>query len=416
MSLKLNLVLRPSSRVITNFDYFDLDPDLTFLNHGSYGACPRKIRQRQHDLQTQMERNPDAWFRYDSINLWNNSLSVLANYLRVSQDNLLLCMNATDGLNAVLKSIELKRGDAILATKYTYRAILSTLDYVSKYRKGSDEHIPIYLIDLKLPPRNETDLVQQFDNMCSQITIQHGIKIKIAVLDHIGSAVPIKYPVNRLCSLIRQWSPECRLVVDGAHSIGQIDIKLDQIGCDYYVSNLHKWFLAPRGCSFLYFKDKSVISSLEPNYISYGYGNQSPSLSYNFFARATRDATSYYVVPECVEMYTQQFGGLNLINVRLTTLLENVLKMLVISWNTEVFKLDKSLEAPFMRLVKLPIMKNYEPKDAAKLMKDLLEKYKIVSAFVNINNQLYCRLSAYVYNQFDNYVKLKDAILDLNIE
>jgi len=149
--------------------------------------------------------------------------------------------------------------------------------------------------------------LNQFEKICEEIVNVKKLRLRVALVDHISSASATLFPVKEIVQIVRKWSPDALVMVDGAHSIGQIAIDLVDLDCDYYVSNLHKWFLAPRGCSFLYLKDVNRLAqNLQPNYISHGYDK---SVDYNFCRRGTADKSSYFCVRECVDFYENELGN-----------------------------------------------------------------------------------------------------------
>ena len=207
------------------------------------------------------------------------------------------------------------------------------------------------------------------------------------------------------------------LSILGAHAIGQTEIDLRDLDCDFYLSNLHKWFFAPRGCSFLYFKDlEHAKKHLQPNFISWGYNS---SVNFNFFSRATNDKTSQYLVEDSVRFHKEVFGGLDRIRTYTNQLLNEAVDMLAREWGTDKFPIDASVEAPNMRIVRMPAIAKYPDINdqnageiSVKMMRDLLEKYNVVSVIVFLNSILYTRISAFVYNDINDYIKLKDAVID----
>lgn len=131
---------------------FHLDSSITFCNHGSYGTVPKTIFSKKQELMLEIESAPDKWFRYTSIEQWNRNKQLLADYLKVDSDNLLICDNATESINAALKSIEFNGcQDAILTTEYTYKAISNTVDYVSKYRFSQDNQVQVFQVPCNFP-------------------------------------------------------------------------------------------------------------------------------------------------------------------------------------------------------------------------------------------------------------------------
>lgn len=241
-------------------------------------------------------------------------------------------------------------------------------------------------------------------------------------MDHISSATATLFPVKELVQIVRKLTQnmDTLVMVDGAHAIGQIELNLVDLDCDYYISNLHKWFLAPRGCSFLYLKDrKKLEKNLQPNYISHGYDKD---LNYNFYRRGTADKSSFFCIRQCVKFYEETLGGLSTIQSYANKILQQAVDMCVQAWDTSELGLTKELKAPYMRLVELPYMKGYRVTDnepaidvVNKLQRDVLEKHKIITVIVYVQDTLFIRLSCFVYNEIGDFEKLRDAILDLRM-
>jgi selenocysteine lyase/cysteine desulfurase len=184
------------------------------------------------------------------------------------------------------------------------------------------------------------------------------------------------------------------------------------------VGNLHKWLLAPRGCSLLYFKDKQrAVKHMQPCFISHGYNKD---LSYNFYQRGTSDKTSWFVVDECFEFYEKNLGGLDRITSFTSRILDEAVELLVKGWQTRILEIPKEMEAPFMRVIKLPLLKDYQIGEGrndedvnVQLMKDVFEKFNVISCMVYLQGEFYCRISCFVYNCLEDYVALRDAVLSL---
>jgi isopenicillin-N epimerase len=321
-------------------EMFNLDKSIKFTNHGSYGSVPKSILEKKFQLQIELEKSPDKWFRFTSYDMYKKNIESLARYLRVNEENLVFTENATDGINCALKSIEFDGcADAILATNYTYPAILNTIDYISKYRfKQEFDQVNVVKAQMRYPIKSVESLLNEFDEKCREIVVEKKQRLRLAVIDHISSATAMLFPIEEIIKLIRKWNKDCIVLIDGAHAIGlktiksrfnhkfkyifehfflgHVNLDLTKLDCEFYVSNLHKWFLAPRGCSFLYFKNLSDLSAnlsdkicvLQPNYISHGYAK---SVQFNFYSRGTKDATSWFLVNECIQFYENYLGGLN---------------------------------------------------------------------------------------------------------
>ena len=403
---------------------FYLDDAITFVNHGSYGASPRVIFDKKQKLQQEIEYAPDKWFRLTTMDFWMKNISHLAEFLNVNSRNLVITENATEAINAALKSIEYNGAkDAILTTQYSYAAILNTIDYVAKYRLSQDNQVQVFKVPFNITIKSKEQIISEFDKVCEEIITIKKLRIRVAIIDHISSATAILYPIKELIDLVRKWtmnSNETIILIDGAHSIGQTEIVLNDLDCDFYVSNLHKWFFSPKSCSFLYFKDiEKLTKNLQPNYISHGYYKD---FQINFFWRATKDLSSFFLINDCIKFH-QNLGGLNKIQKYSNDILNQACSMLVKAWDTEKPDIHPELESPFMRLIKLPQMPNYEAKSAeeapmviARLMADLMNKHKVVSFIVYILGQFYCRIACFVYNELSDYEVLRDAILSLKNE
>lgn len=133
--------------------YYKLDVKLALTNHGSYGSAPKPILDKKRQLQDEMEASPDEWFRFRIVDLWKTNLTSLASYLGSGDDQILIGDNATDCINAVLKSIQFDADntEAILTTSLNYQAILNAIDYTSKYRLKDTNYIYVHQIELAFP-------------------------------------------------------------------------------------------------------------------------------------------------------------------------------------------------------------------------------------------------------------------------
>ena len=140
---------------------FHLDQALTFVNHGSYGTVPREVFAKKQKLQLEIESAPDKWFRYTSLKEWHNNKQLLADYLKVNTDNLVICENATESINAALKSIQFNGSkDAILEMQYTYNAIANSVDYVAKYRMAEGDSVQVFKVPCKFPIKSKKILIK----------------------------------------------------------------------------------------------------------------------------------------------------------------------------------------------------------------------------------------------------------------
>lgn len=222
----------------------------------------------------------------------------------------------------------------------------------------------------------------------------------------------------------------------GAHAIGQVEIELNELDCDFYVSNLHKWFLIPRGCAFLYSRDTTrADQSLQPNYISHGYLKP---WSVNSRFRGTVDLSQFYLVDDSIRFFTSYLGDYAKIRAYNSSLADQAAEMLAQAWKTHKLQVPKDMEAPFMRLVKMPelksfpiphvaidstgktpmseetILERHKAEDASfRVVKALCDQYNVDTFVSLIQGSYYVRISCYIYNEMRDYEVLRDAVLAL---
>ena len=406
-----DIILKFGKKMKHDNAWYYFDTSIVFTNHGGLGRVPKSIIKKRQELQLMMESSPDIFYRITSYKLWHDSRLAMANYLNVNVDNLILCQNTTAGINSILNSINFEvNNDVILATEFTYEPILNAIDNTSKYRFDQDKHIQVLKLDISFPIDSVQTIVNKFEKICKIIVNEKKLNLRLAVIDHISSSIATLYPVKEIIQIIRKWNSKTIILIDGAHAIGQINIKLNELDCDFYVSSLHKWFLSPRGCSFLYFKNMKLVESLQPNYISYGYKK---SIFLNFKQRASEDMTSCFMVRECIQFYEEEFGGLTTITEYCSEMLERAVALLVNGWQTSTLAIPKQMEAPFMKVIKLPKLKFITIDDCYKLSNYIIAEYNIVVHIIKIADEYFVRISCFVYNDIDDYIALRDAILDL---
>lgn len=244
---------------MTNYkEYFLLDPDVIFLNHGSFGATPKPVFEVYQTWQARMERQPVLFLGRQYDELMQEARNALGEFLHVSGDDIVFIPNATFGVNIVARSIELNAGDEILASNHEYGACDYTWNFIcektgAKYIRQS----------ISIPVHSEEELIAEF---WSGVTA----RTKVIFLSHITSSTALRFPVEKICKMARENG--IVTLIDGAHSLGQIPLDLADLGADFYTGNCHKWAMAPKGSAFLYARQE-VQGLLDPLIVSWGYGN-----------------------------------------------------------------------------------------------------------------------------------------------
>lgn len=278
-------------------DLFLLDPDLVFLNHGSYGACPKEVFDAQQRWQLEMERNPVQFLGRRSAQLLWESRAALGAALGASGEHLVYVPNATTGVNVVARSFPLNAGDEVLTTDLEYGACDAAWQHECA-RSGAHYR------------RVEIPLPYERERVVERVMAAVTPRTRLIYFSHITSTTALILPVAELCRAARERG--IATLIDGAHAPGQIALDIDAVGADFYVGNCHKWLCAPKGAGFLHARPEHH-ALLEPTVISWGYatgtGGHSGFDAYlgkSLFERrmqwqGTRDIAAWLSVPAAID-------------------------------------------------------------------------------------------------------------------
>lgn len=268
--------------------HFLLDPSVTFLNHGSFGATPKPVYREYQRWQREMERQPVEFLGRRIPHLLAEARSALADYLGTQAGNLIFTQNVTVSLNIVARSLDLGVGDEVLTTDHEYGAIDRTWRFLAKERGFA------YISQALTTPFTTAE--QFVEDLWSGVTP----RTKVICLSHITSPTAIIFPLQELIRRARAHG--ILTVIDGAHVAGQIPLQLDELGADFYGGNLHKWLCAPKGAGFLYARPE-VQHLLKPLVVSWGYESLTPSgstfIDHNDWW-GTRDHSAFLAVPAAI--------------------------------------------------------------------------------------------------------------------
>jgi isopenicillin-N epimerase len=278
---------------VTATDYL-LRPDITFLNHGSFGACPRPVFAEYQRWQRVLEEEPVEFLGRRIDGLLAEARQPLGDYLGTSPDNLVFVPNATYGVNAVARSLSLEPGDEVLGNTHEYGAVERTWTFLCEAQGARYRSQPI-----TLPVASADEIVEQ---------LWQGVtpRTRALVISHITSPTALIFPVAEICR--RAAAQGIYTIIDGAHAPGQIDLALDEIGADFYTGNLHKWLSAAKGSAFLYARpDRQAM--LNPLVVSWGWRaiEPGPSAYQDYFGwTGTSDPASYLCVPTAIAFQQQR--------------------------------------------------------------------------------------------------------------
>ncbi|TAM47693.1 MAG: aminotransferase class V-fold PLP-dependent enzyme [Acidobacteria bacterium] len=272
---------------------FLLRPGVVYLNHGSFGACPRPVFERYQAWQRELEAEPVEFLGRRFAELMRDARGALAAFVGAGPDDLVFVPNATTGLNAVARSLRLGPGDEVLATDHEYGALDRTWTFVCEKRAARYVRRP-----LPLPIRSAEEII---DAVWSGVT---G-RTRVLFLSHVTSTTAIILPVKELIRRARERG--ILTVIDGAHAPGQIPLDVAALGADFYAGNCHKWMNAPKGSAFLYAR-AGAQPLLEPLVVSWGWRSDRPGPS-RFVDehewQGTRDIAAYLTVPAAIEFMAE---------------------------------------------------------------------------------------------------------------
>ncbi|WKZ38950.1 MAG: aminotransferase class V-fold PLP-dependent enzyme [Anaerolineales bacterium] len=266
--------------------YFMLDPTVTFLNHGSFGATPKPVFREYQRWQRELENQPVEFLGRRHDGLMHESRAALAEYLGTQAENIVYSQNVTIALNIVAHSLKLGAGDEVLSTDHEYGALDRTWRFLSRERRFAYINQPVSL--------------ESHDAFIDSFWRGVTPRTRVIFLSHIASPTATIFPVAKVIQRAREKG--IIIIIDGAHAAGQIPLSLDALGADFYGGNLHKWLCAPKGAGFLYARPE-VQHLLKPLVVSWGYESLTPSGSAFIDHHewwGTRDIAAFLSVPAAI--------------------------------------------------------------------------------------------------------------------
>jgi len=235
--------------------HWALDPAIAFLNHGSFGACPRDVLDAQRLWRDRMEAQPVQFFARDLPALLADVRRDLGAFLGADPDDLAFVANATGAVNAVVRSLRFAPGDEILTTDHEYNATINVLRHVAE-RDGAR----VVVVEIPFPVESEDAVVDPILGAVTDGT-------RLALISHVTSPTALVFPIERIVAGLAERAVET--LVDGAHAPGMVPLELDRLGAAWYAANLHKWVCAPKGAAFLHVR-RDRQPGIRPNTISHG--------------------------------------------------------------------------------------------------------------------------------------------------
>jgi isopenicillin-N epimerase len=367
-------------------DLFLLDPGTVFLNHGSYGACPKPVFDQYQRWQLELERNPVAFLGRRSAALLADARQRLAQYLHADANDLVFVANATTGVNTVARSLVLQPGDEVLATDHEYGACDAAWRHVCERAGATYRRVPV---PLPFEPTAFAD----------RLLAAAGPQTKLIFASHITSTTALVFPVAQLCARAREVG--IATLIDGAHAPGQIGLDLEAVGADFYTGNCHKWLCAPKGSAFLHAR-RERQAALHATVVSWGYVADLVSTGHTGFDaytgstplerrlqwQGTRDIAAFLSVPAAIDFqaahdWPRRRAGCHALAlaVRGEVLARNGLQPI-------------APDASFAQMVPIPVRAT----DADALRRRLSEQHHIEVPVTQHGGRTFVRLSVQAYN------------------
>jgi isopenicillin-N epimerase len=382
--------------------HWTLDPQVDFLNHGSFGACPRPVLEAQSELRARMERQPLQFLARDLEGLLDDARGALARFVGADPDDLAFVPNATTGVNTVIRSLELQPGDELVATDHSYNACLNALRWHEK--RG----VKVAIAKVPWPIAGPWQVV---DAVLGAVTD----RTRLALIDHVTSPTGLVFPVQEIVRRLDQRGIDT--LVDGAHAPGMLPLNVREIGAAWYTGNCHKWLCAPKGAAFLHVR-RDRQQGLRPLVISHGANSartDRPRFRLEFDWSGTDDPTPFLCIPYALRFLGALLpGGWPELMERNHALAARGRRLLCDALRIEAPAPDQMLGS--LASVPLPDFAGAMPPAGGvpwhPLQKALLEKHGIevpVMNFPAAPKQL-IRISAQIYNSEAQLARLAPAL------
>ena len=372
---------------------FLVDPEVTFLNFGSYGACPKPIFEDYMKWQWELEREPVQFIAVNGPRYLKSSREALGAFINCPANDLVFTPNPTHAVNIVAKSFNLKEGDEILSTNIEYGACDKTWSYYCQKAGAKFIQQPI-----TLPLVSKQQFIDEFFQGLNN-------RIKLIFISQITSATGLLLPVEEICEIAKQKG--LLTFVDGAHAPGQIPIDLQTLKADFYMGACHKWMMTPKGCSFLYVKHE-LQPLFDPLIISWGYQSAAPSesqfLDYHQF-NGTRDFSAYLTIPAAIAFMKEHNWETVAADCR-KLVRENAQRFCDLLHTKPLCPLTEEF---LVQLFSIPI----NTSQPEKLYRHLFDKYKIEIPVMKQGDKIYIRYSIQAFNSQQDLDKLYDALKEI---
>jgi isopenicillin-N epimerase len=374
---------------------FLLDKNITFLNHGSFGACSKPIFEEFQRFQLELESEPVQFIQKKQIGYLKTARESLSKYVGCEAQDLYFTPNPTFAINTVMRSLNLQQGDEILTTNHEYGAMDRTWHFYCK--KSGAKYVRQ---EISLPIISKEQILEEFWKGYSS-------KTKVVFINQMSSATALLFPVKEICDKAQELG--LITIVDGAHIPGHIDLNIQELNPDYYTGTLHKWMLAPKGSSFLYVK-KEFQNDLDPLVVSWGYESLFPGesqfLDYHENL-GTRDVSAFVCTPTVIDFLEKNNWKQKSVACK-QIVLDNYQRFCDLLGTNPICPITSEFLG---QMASIPVRTN-NPQE----LKDLLyDKYKIQIPVMTLNGDIYIRYSINAYNSQEDLDILYTALEEIKL-
>ena len=374
-------------------DQFLLRPDITYLNFGSFGACPRPVFERYQQFQLELEQGPVQFITTTGLQYVEMARKALGEYLDADADDLVFVTNPSYAVNVIAKSFALGKGDEVLTTELEYGACDRTWQYYCDKAGARYVKQPI-----RLPLQSQEDFVEQ---------LMAGVtkRTKLIFLSHITSSTGIRFPVEKVIDAAKQLG--IMTFIDGAHAPAQAPLSLRSLDADIYTGACHKWMMTPKGSSFLYVR-KEYQSLFDQLVISWGYKADKPShslfLDYHQ-QQGTRDFSAFCCIPAAISFMKENNWDEVTAKCR-QLVLQNAMRFCELAGTEPLLPLDDF----FVRqLFSIP----FRTREPELLKSRLYNEFKIEIPVMRQGDRVFVRYSIQAFNSQQDLDRLEEALTAL---
>jgi isopenicillin-N epimerase len=374
-----------------------LDPRITFLNHGSFGAVPRCVFVEQTRWRLKIEGQPIELLGRRGQQLVEEAKRPVARWLGMQEENFGFVTNATEGVNAILRSLKFGPADELVTTTHVYHAVRQAMKYVAGQSGAAYREI-----EIPLPVRSSAQVEEL-------VLAGLSSRTRLLVIDHITSPTAIVFPVERIATECARRGVE--VLIDGAHAPGMRPLNVPQTGATYYAGNLHKWACAPKGSAFVW-AHPDRRDAIHPLVVSHYLGE---GFAREFSWQGTRDISSWLSVPRALEFMSEL--GWDRIMTHNHQMAAWAQQMLCESWDVEpISPIDGSMLGS---MVTVPLPARFGLVNEAQtqaLQQRLYDDYLLEVPLVRWGDRLLVRPCCQLYNTPEDYHRLADVVIKSELD